>query len=897
MRGSRNLLRASAAVRCWAVVALRACCLAILLFGLAASAQDETPSETTPADEAVNSATEEAVKSPTDEMVESATDEASEVQESSRKTDKSRGQELEELTSQTEEPLEIEPIREIDIEEILIRGEARDVLVKDKTISVIGFDMGTLSLEGIKDIRDLSNFTPSLEIKSAFAASNPTIYIRGVGLDDFNANAASAVAIYQDGVYMQSPAGQLFQFYDVDRVQVLRGPQGTLYRNASAGAILLNSTKPSDEYSFYVTTTSGNFNLVETEAALGGPILPEVLSFRLSGSWGIREGITKNRCAADASEPDPSKANPVCNQESSLGDRVVDPGIDDRTNNIDAFAARGQLLYQVPLRDSSMEWLLNVHGGKNNSRAYQYQHRGVRLNATTEVPSKIGGTDSSGYKDRDGGDPFAGDYNIDGPEKISLLGASLKGTWLFGDDAYELQSLTAYEWNDGFTLENTDASPKRALETEYFDTAWQFSQQLDLRGHFWESDLGEGDWTLGAYYLQEDLDVRNFFAQGGAADLDQRYHQELRYYAGYVQAEYRLQPGCEPISCDFSLLGGVRYNVEYKSFETSVDEIAIRDRAGTSRDTLDGEDDDLWSGVSGELTLTWNFSDNSSLFAKYSRGWKGGHFNGGATSVFDIITGVDPEIVDSLEAGLRSYWFEDRFQLNLTAFQYDYQDLQVFIIEQTSLGFPIAKLVNAADALIFGVELDLNVEPTPGLRLSYNFAWVESEYKEFVVTFSDKIQIPKDCRTCPPPDPRFIIVTRQFDYTSNTLIASPRFSMTGFIEYDIPLPGEIAGLGLGTLTPRFSFSWKDALLFDPCGGRGNRCNFEKEFFGQKPFWVLNATFSWTSENEGVKLTGWVRNFLDEHYKTQSFDLSRGLGVILDAFADPRTYGVTVTISF
>jgi iron complex outermembrane receptor protein len=848
------------------------------LFGLAASAQDGIPPETTAIDK----------------PVESPTDNAGEVQESSAETDKPKGDELEDVASETEEPFEIDPKQPTNIEEIVIHGEQRTSLVKDETISTVGFDPEILSLEGIKDIRGLSNFTPSLEIKSAFAASNPTIYIRGVGLDDFNANAASAVAIYQDGVYMQSPAGQLFQFYDVERVEVLRGPQGTLYRNASAGAILINSKQPSDEFSSYLTTNYGNYDLIEVEGAIGGPILPDVLSGRISGTWGIRDGITKNRCAADASEPDASKVNPVCNQASQDGDRIVDPRIDDWTNDLDAWAVRGQLLYDVLLRESSMQWLVNVHGGQNKGRALQYQHTGVKFERDTEIPRKIGGTDSNGYKDRDGGDPFAGDYNIDGPEDIDLWGANLKGTWQFGGDAYELQSMTAYEWHDLFRWENSDGGPKFVLESEYANTSWQFSQQLDLRGEFWESKFGDGDWTLGAYYLQEDLDVVNFYDQSGAADLYQDYTQKMWNAAGYAQMEYRLQPGCTSVSCDFTLLAGARYNLEHKSFDTSVIETPS---SLAVRQSLEGKDSDLWTGVSGELSLAWNFSDDSNLYLKYSRGWKGGHFNGGATSIFDVITGVEPEIVDSYEAGLRSFWFEDRLKFNLTGFYYDYQDLQVFIIEQTTGGYPIPKLVNATDALVYGVELDLQSEPIEGLYLTFNAAWVESEYREFVVSFSEVRRLPKPCPRCPPPDPPSIIVQRRFDYSGNDLIASPRFSFTGSIEYDIPLPGEIAGRGLGTLSPRFSLSWKDSMFYDACGGRGARCNFPDTTFGEESFWVFNAALTWSSEDEMLTLTGWVHNFLDEHYKTQSFDLTRGLGIILDAYAEPRTYGITATISF
>jgi iron complex outermembrane receptor protein len=364
-------------------------------------------------------------------------------------------------------------------------------------------------------------------------------------------------------------------------------------------------------------------------------------------------------------------------------------------------------------------------------------------------------------------------------------------------------------------------------------------------------------------------------------------------FAVYGEFEYRIQPGCESISCDFTLLAGLRYNWEHKSFDTDVVGFAT---SGQDLTALSGEDDELWRDWSGDFSLAWNYSDDSNLYLKYSKGWKGGHFNGGAVSVFDIITGVDPEIVDSYEIGLRSSWFDNRLGLNLTGFYYDYQDLQVFIIEQTPLGYPIPKLANAEDATVYGVELDLQTEPLEGLYITLNAAWVESEYNDFVVSFTDIIRFPRQ-RGQPAPDPPTIARPRKFDYSGNTLIASPNWSATGSIEYDIPVPGEIVGRGLGTLTPRFSFSWKDDMLYDACGGRGNRCNFEETFFGQDNFWVFNAALTWTSENEMFTLTGFVHNFMDEHYKTQSFDNSRGLGIILDVYAEPRTYGITATLAF
>jgi len=783
------------------------------------------------------------------------------------------------------------------IEEIEVVGRRMRIEVPDPTVSAVGFDPSELKAEGINDIRDLSNFTPSLEIKSAFAASNPTIFIRGVGLDDFNANAASAVSIYQDGVYMQSPAGQLFQFFDVSNVTVLRGPQPVLFRNAEAGAILVNSRPPTDEFDTYVTASYGNYDLYEVEGAIGGPIVPEYLSGRVSGSWGIRDGITKNRCAAPINA-DGSSVSTTCNLSEPGGDGSLkfQPGMDPWTNNVDAFAGRGQLLLKLPVGESETEWLGNVHGGKNMSRALQYQHRGAKFLTPTSDKPTVGLGDESGYIDKDG-DPFAGDYNLDGPEDISLLGGNLRGSWSFGE-GYEVRSLTAYEWHDRYTQENSDASPKYSLESVYTDTAWQVSQQLDMRGQWgslFRSEIGEGDWVFGAYYLEETLGVVNDFdaAEPNVAQhLSQEYTQKTQNIAGFVQSEYRVRPGCELIPCDFTFLGGFRYNWEHKEFDTFVCETAF---TTCDRQALLGSDATSWTGPGGQISVAWDYSEESNVYLKFSRGWKGGHFNGGATSVFDIITGVDPETINAYEGGLRSYWFDRRLMFNVTGFYYDYQDLQVFVIQQTPLGYPISKLVNAADSVVYGVELDLGAEPLPGLNLTYNFAWVYSEYLDFTVGYTETFRPPRPCRTCPRPDP--VLIPRTYDYTGNPLIASPSFSMTGSAEYELPLPGTLFGSGLGTLTPRFSFSWKDQIFFDACSGKGTACNFEEGFFGEEPTWVFNAALTWRSEGERFELTGWVHNFLDNYYKVQNFDLTQSFGIILDAYAEPRMFGITATVSF
>src|SRR5262249_25162731 len=350
----------------------------------------------------------------------------------------------------------------------------------------------------------------------------------------------------------------------------------------------------------------------------------------------------------------------------------------------------------------------------------------------------------------------------------------------------------------------------------------------------------------------------------------------------------RLLGGCANIPCDFTVVSGLRYNVDKKKFDTHVCAVA-----GTScNSSLAGVDSDLWSGLGGEISLGWNFNETSQAYVKFSHGWKGGHFNGGAVTPFDVITAVKPENVDSYELGLRSFWLDNRVMLNLTGFYYDYQNLQVFVLEQTPIGFPIPKLENAQSATIYGAELDLAASPIEGATLTYNFAWVESLYNDLQIRLPFTVRPIRE-GSLPRPQRQILV---EVDYSGNPLIASPRFSMTGSAQYEVPL-GEFQGWPLGSLTPRFSFSWRSNAYFDASSGRGALVNFHDGTFAQKPYWVLNSALTWRSQDKRFEVIGWVHNLTNTYYKTQSFDLSRGDQLILDAYADPRTYGLTATIHF
>ncbi|MDG2334996.1 MAG: TonB-dependent receptor plug domain-containing protein, partial [Myxococcota bacterium] len=197
------------------------------------------------------------------------------------------------------------------MEEIRVTARGGTENLQDVGSSIAAFDADYIEALGAHSIADLSQFTPNLEIRTVFAASNPSLFIRGVGLRDFNANSSSAVAVYNDDIYMNSPASQLSQLFDVQQVEVLRGPQGTLYgRNASAGAIRIISRKPTGDTNGYTRVTYGNYNDIQTEAALELP-LSSTLSVRFSGRMRKREGYTRNRCADPRYNKNDGEGNPA----------------------------------------------------------------------------------------------------------------------------------------------------------------------------------------------------------------------------------------------------------------------------------------------------------------------------------------------------------------------------------------------------------------------------------------------------------------------------------------------------------------------------------------------------------------------------------------------------------
>lgn len=816
-----------------------------------------------------------------------------------------------------------------DVEEIVVRGTAGQGIDLDAAVSATSFDAEDLEALGVGDVSDVAKYTPNLEIRRA-GATTATFFIRGVGLNDFTANAAGSVAVYQDDVALNLPAIQLGQVFDVENVGVLRGPQGWgPGRNASAGLIQVYSRKPSGAFGGNLRVDYGNYQYVDIEGALEYPVLADTLAMRSAFRVTQRDGLVDNRCGG-LSQADIDGATPAgfpCGNDlpNLPADPGVVPGLPEEFNDRDIWAARTQLRFMPP--DAEMEWLLNLHGGRVDQRATvgvaigtdagffgsatagRYTQPEIRSERLA-VFNKLGGLTSGCARDpvcsaiRAKGraivarrlaegrpldkKPFEGDYNLPGYERQDSFGGLLRGEWELDD--FSLTTISAYESYDRERLVDADYTSKRSFEFDIRDDAWQFSQDLRLVGTL---DTLPIEWKAGAYYLMEELDYDQTTLVGGTSQirpLRQIYTQKTWSFGIYAGAQWEFLD-------NFELEAGVRYNWERKKLDTVVlrgasNKCTSSPFGNMGQFTLAADCTERVSvaAPTGSVTIKYYLDPEVSTYLKYSRGWKSSQLNIGDGVDNLAHTQANPESIDAFEGGFHGTWFDGRLDLGGALFWYRYTDYQVFLFTNDFSSPPQRVVRNASDAQIYGAELEANAEPVEALDLTLRFSWLESKFLDFTDSGVRAIDLGLDA------DPPVIFTDVPIEYTGNRLPNTPRFTLSGSVQYALDMGR------YGSLVPRYDFSWTDDIFFDPSEGRGAPNDVGNIFLpeyaiGQKAYMLHNLRLSYRTANQNLEVAGWVRNLTNEVYKTQAFDASTSAGLVGSLVGDPRTYGVSVSVSF
>ena len=834
------------------------------------------------------------------------------------------------------------------IEEIVVQaGESDAVADLDSGDSVTGFDASDLEALGAQSIEDLAGFTPNLEIVTS-GATTPTFFIRGVGLNDFNANSTGAVAIYTDDVVKNSPALQLGTLFDMEAVNVLRGPQGTgPARNASAGAIKLYSRKPSGEFGGYLRADYGNFDHLDYEGAVEMPLHEDILTSRFSFRFSKRDGYATNRCGGappvsirknrgtlQQDLADDGMVTSATDRSVSIcGERVERPsvaiseftgfspiaeGLPKKVNDRNNWAARGILRFQPTL---DTDFLLIGHGSRRDELSRLGQSYGT--NFTPRFPGCTPANSRQCRQRGSLGGPDSQDYVPIEVQELeqNLIASGLdinQAAFVIGEKlARNLDSKphsgdfnrVGKTNNDvyGVSLKGDIALGDTLMFTTVtgYDT---YDRKVDLDLDQSPNQLFEQISEDTGWQITQDLQLSGAMpgeipvtwslgafgiAERLEANIENRFPPVVNLTnvattgREYTQDLFNVA-GYASFSWDFwkdfTVDGGARYQWENRDMELT--RFRGNPARGPFRPRSEHEERKIFQAPTGTIRLTYRFREDTHAYMKYSRGWKSGHFN--ATTGDRGITVAEPETINAFEAGLRGSWFTGRLNLNASVFHYDYENYQIFTVEIPLNGSAEFVVINASDAIVYGAEIDGVLRPLPGMFLQARFSWLESRFIDFVQSQATQQQIGTVSS----------VFVQEVDNSGNRLLNSPQFKISLTAEQTLPLGR------YGSLTGRWDGVWTDDTFYDATEGRGFP-NFQGQQFlpeytiGQKSYWLHNLRLGYRTPDGGVEIAGWVRNLTDEVYKTFAFDAS-ALEInktTIYFVGEPRTYGMTVTAFF
>jgi len=567
----------------------------------------------------------------------------------------------------------------------MVTAQKRSENINDVPLSVTA--VSGQKLDAIRssggDIRVFSARVPSLTLESSFGRTFPRPYIRGLGNTDFDLNASQPVSFVYDEVVLETPILKGFPLFDIDQVEVLKGPQGTLFgRNTPAGVLKFDSAKPTQDFEGYASASYATFSTINAEGAVSGAIVPGVLAARLSGLYQHRDNWVDN---------------------TFTGKKNVLEGYDQ-------FALRGQLLW-TPTEQFSA--LLNAH----------YQHldgtpRVFRANIIQKGTNNF----VAGFER----DKIAQDAEPRATQKVESSGANLKLTYDFGDGLPELTSITAYERVDTFSRADIDGGfgavfappsgpglipfPSESADAVPFHG--QFSQEVRLAG-----DTGALGYTVGAFYFRESIKIDSYSYNtlaGGAQDGFAYQNQKTESWALFANLDY-------DVTEQLNVGGGIRYSDDQKKF------LAQRTRSpfGAPNTAILRANPDS-SEVSFNLNATYAVNDDLNLYARVARGYRAPSIQG--RLVFgDTLSIAGKETVMSYEAGIKGVLPEARARFDAAVFYYNANDLQITAVGG---GANFNRLLNADKAVGYGFEFNAEAEPVDRLMLTAGFSYNNTEIKD-----------------------------------------------------------------------------------------------------------------------------------------------------------------------
>lgn len=740
---------------------------------------------------------------------------------------------------------------------IIVTARKRSENLQDTPIAISAFSSEEMEVRNATDVTDLSGVAPNLSFESgsSFSGSSatPTLFIRGIGQSDFVLTADPGVGVYVDGIYVARSVGSLFDLVDLERIEVLRGPQGTLFgRNTIGGAISLVSKAPTYEFSGKLDVTVGTDNLIETKGSLNIP-LSETLATRISAVYRRQDGYV------DALQYDDLQLG----REETWGGRIFTRWEPTGTFSIDISAdyskdTSGPSAFYMPASIPDFPIAVGapfrpvfneiVSGDPSCTTEAGLRDNPACYGAASIMPGNPY-TNNSLYYDIDG--------NVVEPKNpLEVYGVSGVATLEVGDLTFK--SISGWRGFDASFKNDVDYSPHiifSNIVSQYKQE--QFSQELQLIGSLANDAI---DFVLGAYYFDEKVNQNNNILSSVA--IANNFPSSPWFLADYRQADNKSLAGFGQATAHLfderlHLTAGIRFTHDEKEYQTRT----APNPTVAPLVLLKGfQEAKEWTPM---FNVAFDVSEDIMVYGTFSEGFRDGGFPPRLIGAPTEIGSYDPEFVEVWEVGFKTQLFDRVLTLNGAYFNTSYSDIQVAAIRtDLPVGSGSLALSNLAAATIQGVELEALLRIGDNWRIDYSFGYLENEIDEIVgdVLQSGSFQVTKE----------------------NSLPYMPDITSNLGISYYLPFPG-----GDDVL---FRLDWKHI------GGQFLGIENIPEQY-QEAYNVVNAAVSYTFPDDRFQLTLGVKNLTKEEYATTSVITNDLAGGITRNINRPRYWFLSGSVEF
>ena len=751
------------------------------------------------------------------------------------------------------------------VSEVTVTAEFRTTNVQATPIAITAVNAATLEARSQTSIQDVANQAPNVTLKPLGAAFGPALgaSIRGIGQYDFSFALEPGVGMYVDDVYYSTLTGSIFDLLDLDRVEILRGPQGTLAgKNSIGGAIKLYSKKPNGQGGGYVEATGGSFSRIDVRASADFTVVPDKLFARISGVSKHRDGYV-------------DRVDYACTHPGSgIGSFATGNGCKLGTEGGQSYSAvRGLLRWVVSdkvevnliadaTKDSSEVQASTNLLSNNNNAALTARNGNQRLDCRFVPygpdscdPAKPNNPYLSYSTFTDVTNP-AGRFAI--PAINTFTGYGVSGTvdWQLAD-SLKLTSISAFRYYKGDFAEDTDGSPLDVELVMNHVEHQQFSEEMRLSGNFGS----QFEYTVGGFYFtQRNKNSNRVDLPYAGLDFRSADPVPSTTKAGFANGVWH-------VSSKLNVSGGARYTTERKDYSY----IRINPNNNAPAPVVGP-----LTGTTGQFSghrfdyrvaADYHFTDDLMAYVSTATGFKGGGINP-RPFVTTQVQPFGPEKLTAYEIGLKNTMFDRRLRVNVAAFYNKYKDIQLTLLSCPQFsppipGFPCALPQNAGDATVKGLEGEFEFHPAAGLTIDGSASYLDFSY--------DRINPLAGGPTAPAGV-----------QLSMTPPFTPKWKWSLGAQYEFGMNK------WGTLTPRLDASFQDTVFSGAVNSANNTIN---------SYTLVNFRATWRASSGDWEAAVAVTNLTDKLYYATKFDLSGLAGYVNAQPGRPREFAVTLKRRF